>query len=49
MNTTRLRNPMLVNLALITLSILVAPIAKAECGAAAHSGNSLSPELRSLQ
>jgi hypothetical protein len=50
MRTTTLRNPRLVNLALITtLSILVAPIAKAECGAAAHNGDRLSPELRSLQ
>jgi hypothetical protein len=49
MRTTRLRNPGLLNLALITLSILVAPVAKAECGTAAHNGNRLSPELRSLQ
>jgi len=48
MRTTRLRNPRLVNLALITLSILVAPIAKAQCGAATHNGNGLSPALRSL-
>jgi hypothetical protein len=49
MRTTRLRNPGLVNLALITLSILVAPVAKAQCGTAAHNGNRLSPQLRSLQ
>jgi hypothetical protein len=50
MRTTKLRNPRLANLALITLSILVAtPIAKAACGAATHNGDRLSPELRSLQ
>jgi hypothetical protein len=49
MRNTRLRNPGLVNLALITLSILVAPVAKAQCGTAAHNGNKLSPQLRSLQ
>jgi hypothetical protein len=49
MRITRLRNPRLVSLALVALSILVAPIAKAECGAAANNSNNLSLELRSLQ
>jgi hypothetical protein len=49
MRTTKLRNPRLANLALIALSILVTPAVKAECGAAAHNGNTLAPELRSLQ
>ena len=49
MRTIRLRNPGLVNLALITtLSILAAPIAKSECAGVAHNGNNLSPQLRSL-
>jgi hypothetical protein len=49
MKTSKLRNPRLVDLAVIALSILVVPIAKAECGAAAHNSDRLSPELRSLQ
>jgi hypothetical protein len=49
MRTTKLRNLGLATLALVTLSILVAPIAKAECGAAAHNNDRLSPALRSLQ
>jgi hypothetical protein len=49
MRTSKHRNPRLANLALIALSILVAPAVKAECGAAAHNGNTLAPELRSLQ
>ena len=49
MRTTKLRNLRLANLALIALSILIAPIAKAECGAAAHNTDRLSPALRSLQ
>jgi hypothetical protein len=43
MRSTNLRNPGLANLALAALSILVAPIAKAECGAAAHNSDGLSP------
>jgi hypothetical protein len=48
MRITKLTNPRLVHLALAALSILVAPIAKAECGAAAHNSGGLSPALRSL-
>ena len=48
MRTTKLTNPRLVYLALAALSILVAPIAKAECGAAAHNSGGLSPALRGL-
>lgn len=48
MRTAKLTNPRLVYLALAALSILVAPIAKAECGAAAHNSGGLSPALRSL-
>jgi hypothetical protein len=47
MRTTKLRNPGLVILALAVLSILVAPNAKAACGA--HNSDGLSPALRSLQ
>ena len=49
MRTAMLNKPRLANLALIALIILVAPTAKAECGAAAHNGNTLSPQLKSLQ
>ena len=49
MRTIRLRRVGLTNLALLALSILVAPAAKAQCRAAAHNGNTLAPELRSLQ
>jgi hypothetical protein len=49
MRTTRLRRVGLTNLALLALSILVAPAVKAECGAAAHNGATLAPELRNLQ
>jgi hypothetical protein len=48
MRTTKLRNPGLVILALAALSIVVAPLAKAQCGAAHNSGG-LSPALRNLQ
>ena len=48
MRTTKLRSPGLANLALVALSILVAPIAKAQCGATAHNSDRLSPALRSL-
>jgi hypothetical protein len=48
MRTTKLWNPGLAILALAALSILVAPIAKAQCGAAHNSGG-LSPALKSLQ
>jgi hypothetical protein len=48
MRNTKLTNPRLVYLALAALSILVAPIAKAECGAAAHNSAGLSPALRGL-
>ena len=48
MRTTKLTNPRLVYVALTALSILVAPIAKAECGAAAHNSGGVSPALRSL-
>ena len=43
-----LNKPKLANLALIALTTLVAPIAKAECGAAAHNSDGLPPPLRSL-
>jgi hypothetical protein len=49
MRTTKLRNPTLANLVLVTLSLLVGPAMRAECGAAAHNGNALAPELRGLQ
>jgi len=49
MRTAKLRNPGLAILALVALSILVAPIAKAECGAVAHNSAGLSPVLKSLQ
>ena len=49
MRITKLRNPSVAHLVLIALSILVAPAMKAECGAAAHNGNTLAPELQSLQ
>jgi len=49
MKTTKLRNPLLTNLVLIALSILAAPAVKAECGAAAHDGNALAPQLRNFQ
>jgi len=48
MKITKLSKRMLVNSALIALSVLAAPFVKAECGAAAHNGNTLAPELRSL-
>jgi hypothetical protein len=48
MRTTTLRNPRLANLALVALSIFVAPIAKAECGTAAHNNVGLASALRSL-
>jgi len=48
MRTTKLRNPGLAILALAALSILVAPLANAQCGVAHNSGG-LSPALRSLQ
>src|SRR6266700_1341943 len=48
MRTTKLRNPELAILALAALSILVAPLANAQCGVAHNSGG-LSPALRSLQ
>ena len=49
MRITKLRYLSRANLVLIALSILAAPAMKAECGAAAHNGNTLAPELRSLQ
>jgi|HubBroStandDraft_6_1064221.scaffolds.fasta_scaffold16758_4 hypothetical protein len=48
MRTAMLNRPRLVYLALAALSILVAPVAKAECGAVAHKGGGLSPAVRSL-
>jgi hypothetical protein len=48
MRTTKLRNPGLAILALAALSILVAPLANAQCGVTHNSGG-LSPALRSLQ
>lgn len=48
MRITKLTNPRLVYLALAALSILVAPIAKAECGAAAQNSAGLSLALRGL-
>jgi len=48
MRIKKLRTPGLANLALAALSILVAPIANAECGAVAHKSGELSPALRSL-
>lgn len=47
MRTTKLRNLGIASLALVVLSMVVAPIAKAACGA--HSSDGLSPALRSLQ
>lgn len=49
MRAIRLRRVGLTNLALLALSILVAPAIKAECGAAVHNGAILAPELRDLQ
>jgi hypothetical protein len=49
MRTTRLTRIGLTNLALLALTIMVAPAVKAECGAAAHNGATLAPELRNLQ
>src|ERR1700686_95669 len=48
MRTTKLRNPGMAILALVVLSILAAPLAKAQCGAA-HNNGGLSPALRNLQ
>ena len=49
MRTAILSKPMLASLALIALSILAAPFSGAECGAVAHSANTLSPQVKSLQ
>jgi hypothetical protein len=49
MRTAMLNKPTLANLALIALSILAAPFSRAECGVVAHNGNTLSPQLKSLQ
>jgi hypothetical protein len=49
MRTKKVRKPRLANVALLALSILVAPALKAECGAAAHNGATLAPELKNLQ
>jgi hypothetical protein len=49
MRTTRLRKVRLTNLALLALSILVAPAVKAECGAAAHNAGVLAPQLGNFQ
>jgi hypothetical protein len=46
MRTTKLRNPGIAVVTLVALSILVAPLAKAQCGAAPNNGG-LSPTLRS--
>jgi hypothetical protein len=48
MRATTLRNPGLPILALGALSIVVAPLANAQCGAA-HNSSGLSAALRSLQ
>jgi hypothetical protein len=48
MRIPKISKRVLVNLALIALSILAAPVVKAECGAA-HKGSALAPELKSLQ
>lgn len=48
MRTMRLRTVGLTNLALLALSILVAPPVKAQCKSA-HNGNTLAPQLRGLQ
>jgi hypothetical protein len=48
MRTTKHKNLGLASLALVALSIVVAPIAKAECGTVAHNSAGLSPALRSL-
>jgi hypothetical protein len=48
MKITKHTKSRLVYLALAALSILVVPIAKAECGAAAHKSGGLSSALRSL-
>jgi hypothetical protein len=49
METTRLRRLGLTNLALLALSILVAPAVKAQCGATARNGGTLPPQLRNFQ
>ena len=49
MKITKLSKRMLVNLVLIGLSVLAAPVARTECGALAHKGTALAPELKSLQ
>lgn len=49
MRIAKLSKRMPVNVVLIALSILAGRVVKAECGATAHNGNALSPQLRSLQ
>jgi hypothetical protein len=49
MRTTKLRNPGPAILALVALSILVAPVVKAACGPRTNNGDGLSPALKSLQ
>jgi hypothetical protein len=49
MTNTKLGQQMAAGLAIITLSILTAPGINAQCGAGAHNGGTLAPELRSLQ
>jgi hypothetical protein len=49
MRSTKLTKQLLFESALLALSVLVAPVAKAECGFRAHEGNALAPELKSLQ
>jgi hypothetical protein len=49
MRTAKRRHPMAAGLAVIALSILAAPGAKAACGAAARSGGTFAPALGSLQ
>jgi hypothetical protein len=46
---TKLGQQMAAALAVIALSILTAPGMNAQCGAGAHTGSTLAPELRSLQ
>jgi hypothetical protein len=49
MRSTKLTKQLLFESALLALSVLVAPVAKAECGFRAHEGNALAPELKGLQ
>src|SRR5437879_4304924 len=49
MRTRKLSQRMAISLTVITLSILAAPGAKAQCSAGPHKASTFAPELRSLQ